>query len=262
MTGRDPGILVAASLTGPYKDTFFSAKLRAMRRVGLFVSCLIDQFYPQVGFRVVEVLERLGFDVVVPENQSCCGQPAFNSGYADEARPVLRSAFECLKNADVEAIVVPSGSCSAMFRVFSHELIGHQPVVDKVFEFSEFLVRFAEPEELDAAFHAKIVYHDSCHQLRALREPDAPRRILRQVRGLHVLELPEAVCCGFGGTFSMKMPELSGEMRSDKIEAILASGAEAVVSTDMGCLMHLSAGLKARQSTVRTLHIAEVLASS
>lgn len=231
-----------------------------IERVGLFVSCLVDQFFPRVGFSVASVLERLGFEVVVPEGQTCCGQPAFNSGFAHEARPVLESALSCLESANVDAVVVPSGSCAAMLKVFSAELVGHREITRRVFEFSQFLTGPAGVIDVGARFPGRVVYHDSCHLLWAMAESEAPRRLLRAVQGLELMELPEPVCCGFGGTFSVKMPDISKAILDDKIEAILATGAGTVVSTDMSCLAHISGELRRRGSGIRTMHIAEILA--
>jgi L-lactate dehydrogenase complex protein LldE len=231
-----------------------------MKRVGLFASCLIDQLYPHVGFKVAETVQRLGFEVVVPPNQTCCGQPAFNTGFPDEARPVLQQALDCMRHANVDAFLIPSGSCTSMLRVFSRELVGNDPFLDRIFEFSEFVARFAQPGQLTARFNGRVVYHDGCHQLRALGIREAPRQLLRSVRGLELVELPEPVCCGFGGTFCVKMPEISRAMLDDKVRAIEATGADAVVSGDMGCLMQIASGLKAARSSVRALHLAEVLA--
>ena len=234
-----------------------------IRRVALFVSCLIDQFYPQVGFDTVRVLERAGLEVIVPPDQTCCGQPAWNCGYHDEARSVLEAAGRCLASAEVDAVVVPSGSCAAMMRVFSSELTDSPPdVFQRTYELSELLVRQMGIEDIGAKFEAKAVYHDSCHLLRGLGESAAPRRLLGAVQGLELLEMPEAECCGFGGAFSVKMPAIANAMRSDRIDAIVASGADVVVSGDMGCLMHLSGGLAEKDAAVRPLHLAEVLARS
>jgi L-lactate dehydrogenase complex protein LldE len=234
-----------------------------VKRVGLFVSCLIDQLYPHVGFKVADTLERLGFEVVVPENQTCCGQPAFNTGYPDEARTVLRGAFSEIRNARVEAVVVPSGSCASMLKVFSRELVGADPVSDQVFEFSDFVMRFGDAERLSAAVTGRIIYHDSCHQLRALGLGEAPRQLVRALGGgLELIEFTEPVCCGFGGTFSVKMPEISSAMAADKIKEIQDSGANCVVSTDMGCLMQIASGLKLAGSSIRALHIAELVGVS
>ncbi len=234
-----------------------------IQRVGLFVSCLIDQFYPRVGFDTVRVLRKAGLDVVVPPDQTCCGQPAFNSGYHDQARPVLEATLRCLEQADVDAIVVPSGSCAAMMRVFSRELIGERAdFFDRTFELSEFLVHQMKIEDLGARFDGRVFYHDSCHLLRGLGEASAPRTLLRSVAGLELVETPEPECCGFGGTFSVKMPDISQAMLGDRVGVIEASGADAVVSADMGCLMHISDGLKRAGRSIRSLHLAEVLVSS
>lgn len=232
----------------------------AMPRVALFVSCLVDRLFPQIGLDTVSLLERAGVEVVVPESQTCCGQPAFNAGFPDEARPVVESALRCLADCDVDAIVVPSGSCAAMLSMFAKEITADRPHVHgKVFELSQFLVNVLGRTDVGARLAGRAVYHDSCHLMRALSETSAPRRLLREVRELELVELGEPTCCGFGGTFSMKMPEISDAMLRDKIDAIERSGAQTVISSDISCLMHIGMGLERRGSPIRTMHLAEVL---
>ena len=240
-------------------------------RVALFITCLADQFYPTAGVAVVEVLRRLGVEVSFNAVQTCCGQPAFNTGYREEARSValkVLGLFSAPGSADY--VVCPSGSCTTMIRVFYPELFEHDPnrlreakeLAGRVFEFSEFLVKVLKIEDVGASFPHRLAYHDSCHLLRELGVSEEPRRLLRAVRGAELVELQDhRLCCGFGGTFSVKFPEVSVAMGEDKLKAAAAAGAEYLVANDAGCLMHL-AGLAHRQGlALKTMHLAEVLAS-
>jgi L-lactate dehydrogenase complex protein LldE len=227
--------------------------LRAMR-VGLFIPCFVDQLFPRAGIAMVEVLRRLKIDVDYPAAQTCCGQPAFNTGYWDEARQLARRYREIFAGSD--AVVCPSGSCTAMVRNFYPEL-GVQPPA--TYEFAEFLVKQLGVTDVGATFPAKVTYHDACHALRELRLKDEPRQLLRHVRGLELIEMTEAeTCCGFGGTFSVKFPPISQAMDEVKCASIAATGADYVVSTDSSCLMHIAARLR---PPLKTIHLAEVLAS-
>jgi len=237
-------------------------------RVSLFVTCVVDQLFPKVGMAVVDVLERLGFRVDFPERQTCCGQPAFNTGYRDEARQVARHFLEVFRDADY--IVVPSGSCASMiahhfadvFESGSQELELARNVASRVFEFSRFLTEVAGVEDVGARLNDVVTYHDSCHALRELRVKEAPRRLLSRVRGLELREMDAAEeCCGFGGTFSVKFPEVSGGMARTKIDSVLRTGASTVVSADSSCLMQLQGALSRAGLPIRTMHLAEVLAS-
>ena len=237
-------------------------------RVSLFVTCLVDQLFPRVGIAMADVLERAGYECEFREAQTCCGQPAFNSGFAAEARDVARHFLRVFE--DAEHIVVPSGSCCSMVRHHFAELFSEDSsegraarrIARRVFEFSDFLVSVARVEDLGAHYQGAVTYHDSCHALREMKIKDQPRRLLAQVRGLELREMePAEECCGFGGTFSVKFGELSGDMLDGKIEAIRATGAGAVVSIDPSCLMQIGGGLSRRGLPVKTLHLAEVLAS-
>ncbi len=237
-------------------------------RVALFITCLGDQFFPQVGECVVRILRRVGAEVTFNPAQTCCGQPAFNTGYRDEARAVATRVLDLFDDADY--VVAPSGSCTSMVRVFYPELFAgdekrlqkHAALRQRFFEFSEFLVNIMKVEDVGAKFPHRITYHDSCHLLRELGVEEEPRRLLRQVRGIDLVEMQDyKLCCGFGGTFSVKYPEVSVAMGEDKLRAARESGAEYLVANDSGCLMHL-AGLIHRQGLpLRTLHLAEVLAN-
>jgi L-lactate dehydrogenase complex protein LldE len=217
---------------------------------------------------MAEVLERTGFDVEFREEQTCCGQPAFNSGYRAEAAGVAEHFIRTFRDADF--IVVPSGSCTSMithhfYDLFPKESAMHEEteyLAPRVWEFSRFLTEVAKVEDVGARFEQTVTYHDSCHALRELHIKDGPRRLLSKVKGLTLKEMSiSEECCGFGGTFSVKFPEVSGGMARTKIESIHATGAAAVVSIDSSCLMQLQGALTRAGSKVRTMHLAEVLAS-
>jgi len=237
-------------------------------RVSLFVTCIVDQLFPRVGLAMAEVLEWLGYRVDFPEAQTCCGQPAFNSGYRAEARAVARHFLEVFEGA--EYVVVPSGSCTSMITHHFADLFRKDPawlerarrMETRVWEFSKFVLEVARREDVGARLDAVATYHDSCHALRELGVKEGPRRLLSRVRGLTLREMNRAEeCCGFGGTFSVKFPEVSGGMAETKIDAILETGADLVVSIDSSCLMQIQGVLSRAGSPVRTMHLAEVLAS-
>jgi L-lactate dehydrogenase complex protein LldE len=233
-------------------------------RVSLFVTCVVDQVYPKVGMAMAEVLERAGCEVEFREAQTCCGQPAFNSGYRDEAREVAEYFLDTFAGA--EHIVVASGSCCTMIGHHFRDLLPDDPRVHhiepRVWEFSQFLTDVLGLDDVGGAFDGLVTYHDSCHALRELKINDGPRRLLRNVRGLRLIEMdPAEECCGFGGTFSVKFPEISGGMARTKIEAIERTGAGTVVSIDSSCLMQLQGVLTRAGSKIRTMHLAEILAS-
>src|SRR4051794_27591382 len=238
------------------------------KRVSLFVTCMVDQLFPKVGMAMAEVIERLGFAIDFPEEQTCCGQPAFNSGYRAEARTVARHFLKTFERS--ERIVVPSGSCTAMVTHHFADLFQKEPetlaqvhtMEKKVYEFATFLTDVAGVEDVGARMQDVVTFHDGCHALRELGVRSAPRRLLAQVKDLELREmLPAEECCGFGGTFSVKFAELSGAMMRTKIDAILQTGANTVVSLDPSCLMQIQGGLSRAGSSVRTMHLAEVLTS-
>jgi len=231
-------------------------------RVALFIPCFIDQLFPNVGIAMVTVLRRLNVEVDYPAQQTCCGQPAFNTGYWDEARELAARYCDIFSSA--EAIVCPSGSCTAMVRNFYPELLGKTPrAAANTFEFSEFLVKKLGVTDVGAKFPAKVTYHDACHALRELRLKDEPRQLLRNVKGLELVEMTEAeTCCGFGGTFSVKFPMISYAMDEVKCASIAQTGAEYVVSGDSSCLMQIDGWLRRWKSPVKTISLAEVLAST
>lgn len=221
-------------------------------RVALFVTCLGDTIQPRAGQATVTVLERLGHEVVFPEEQTCCGQMHWNSGYEREARRLARR-FERLFGG-FEAVVSPSSSCVGTLR----EAFGFR----NVFELSELLAGRLGVEDVGAAFPHRVAYHSTCHSLRMTRVGDAPLRLLRAVRGLQLVDLPRAdECCGFGGTFAVKNADVSTAMADDKCAAIEASGAEVCTALDASCLLQIGGRLARRGSPVRTLHLAEILAA-
>ncbi|MDE3166097.1 MAG: (Fe-S)-binding protein [Acidobacteriota bacterium] len=238
------------------------------KRVSLFVTCMVDQLFPKVGMAMAGVLERLGYEIDFPEDQTCCGQPAFNSGYRDEARAAARHFLKVFEGC--EQIVAPSGSCTSMVTHHFAELFHKEPetlervhaLERRVREFSTFLTEVAGVEDVGARFEQVVTFHDGCHALRELGIRSAPRRLLANVRGLELREMvPAEECCGFGGTFSVKFAELSGAMARTKVEAIVKTGAKTVVSLDPSCLMQIQGALSRAGSDVRTMHLAEVLAS-
>ena len=237
-------------------------------RVSIFVTCIVDQVFPQVGLAMAGVLERIGYTVDFPEAQTCCGQPAFNSGYRDEARSVARHFIDVFEGT--EYIVVPSGSCASMISHHYEDLFeSDQTMLDRahrlaprVYEFSQFLTDVAKVDDVGARFEGSVTYHDSCHALRELHIKDGPRRLLANVKGLTLREMDAAQeCCGFGGTFSVKFPDVSGAMARTKIDSILRTEASTVVSIDSSCLMQLEGAIRRAGLPIRTMHLAEVLAS-
>jgi L-lactate dehydrogenase complex protein LldE len=240
-------------------------------RFTLFVTCLTDTLFPEAGAATVRVLERLGHEVDFPEEQTCCGQMHFNSGYAREAVPLARRFVRIFDGA--EAIVCPSASCAGMVRegyarlarsTGDRELAdGAASVGPRVFELSELLVERLGVEDVGAYFPHRVTYHPTCHSLRALGVGDAPLRLLRAVRGIDLVDLPDAEeCCGFGGTFAVKNADTSAAMLADKIRSVLDTRAEVCAAADSSCLMHIGGGLSRQRTGVRTLHLAEVLAST
>ncbi|MCS7025625.1 MAG: (Fe-S)-binding protein [Bryobacteraceae bacterium] len=237
-------------------------------RVSLFVTCLVDQLFPNVGLAVADVLERLGYQVEFRPQQTCCGQPAFNSGYREEAQAVAEHFIRVFRDADF--IVVPSGSCTSMITHHFFELFPAgsdlreevEYLAPRVWEFSKFLLEVAKVEDVGARFEGVVTYHDSCHALRELGIREGPRRLLAKVRGLTLREMSIAEeCCGFGGTFSIKFPEVSAGMARTKIESILKTGASTIVSIDSSCLMQLQGVIARMGVPLETKHLAEILAS-
>jgi L-lactate dehydrogenase complex protein LldE len=236
-------------------------------KVTLFIPCFVDLMYPQVGISMVRILEKLGHSVDCPEKLACCGQPAFNSGYWDEARLVAVPVLEGLRDAEV--VVIASGSCGAMLKVFYPDLFAGTPhaeasraLAKKCFEFSDFLVTRLGVTDLGARFPARVTFHDGCHGLRELGNKRQPRQLLANVKGLELVEMPEETCCGFGGTFAAKFPMISTAMGEVKCAAAQETGADYIVSSDSSCLMHIQGLLDRQGSKLKTIHLAEVLAQS
>lgn len=234
------------------------------QRVSIFVTCVVDQLFPQMGIAMVDVLERLGYAVEFREDQTCCGQPAFNSGFRDEARYVAQHFIDVFAGA--QYIVLPSGSCASMIKHHYLELfpddIGVRHLHDRVWEFSEFLLNVAGVDDVGARLEDVVTYHDACHSLRELGIKNGPRQLLANVRGLELREMDAAEeCCGFGGTFSVKFPGISGGMARTKIESIQRTGARTLVSADPSCLMQLQGAIHRAGLPIRTMHLAEVLAA-
>jgi len=236
-------------------------------RVALFITCLGDQFFPHVGECVVEILRRLGVEVTFNPAQTCCGQPAFNTGYRQEARAVATRVLDLFDDADY--VVAPSGSCTSMVRVFYPELFADDPerlgrcrqLRERFFEFSEFLVNILNVEDVGARFPHRVTYHDSCHLLRELGIQEPPRKLIHNVRGIDFVEMQDyQLCCGFGGTFAVKFPEVSAAMGEDKLRAALETGAGYLVANDVSCLMHVGGLIHRRGLPLKTMHLAELLA--
>jgi L-lactate dehydrogenase complex protein LldE len=240
-------------------------------RASLFITCLGDTLFPDVGIATVKILERLGVKVDFPAEQTCCGQMHVNTGYGRQALPLVRRFVQAFGQA--EAIVTPSGSCAAM-------VVGHYPrlareagdqrlaaeaesVAERVHELSRFLVEVLDVEDVGARFPHRVTYHASCHAMRMMHVGDAPLRLLRRVEAIHLIELSEAeTCCGFGGTFAVKNAAMSSAMLTDKIGNVLATGAEVLTAPDSSCLMHIGGGLRRLNAGVRVMHVAEILAAN
>jgi L-lactate dehydrogenase complex protein LldE len=239
-------------------------------RVALMVTCINDAVFPDAGRAVVTLLRRLGVDVEFPERQTCCGQPFVNTGYLDEAVPVVRTFVDAFDGYDY--VVTPSGSCAGSAR-HQHAMVARRSgdpaladavaaVSPRVLELSEFLVDVLGVTDVGASFPHTVTYHPTCHSLRMLGVGDRPLSLLREVRGIRLVELPAAdTCCGFGGTFAVKNADTSVAMGSDKARNVVASGAEVLVAGDSSCLMHVGGLLSRQRAGVRVLHLAEVLAS-
>ena len=242
-------------------------------RIALFSTCVGDTLFPAAAIATTQLLERLGHEVSFPEAQTCCGQVHLNSGYESQALRLARSWVEVFERADVDAIVAPSGSCAAMVRdqyPALAERTGERQLeatvaqlVARTFELSEFLVNELGIVDVGAYYPHRVTYHPTCHSLRLLQVGDAPLRLLRAVREITLVELPEASsCCGFGGTFAVKNAEVSAAMLTDKMRAILDTGAEVCTAVDSSCLMHIGGGLRRGRAGVGTVHLAEILAST
>jgi L-lactate dehydrogenase complex protein LldE len=238
-------------------------------RVALFVTCLVDGLYPSVGRATVTLLERLGVTVEVPLAQTCCGQMHTNSGYGGMALPLVRRTVDAF--AGYDAVVAPSASCAGSIR-HQHPLLASgypelqertQELASRTYELSELLVDVLGVEDVGATYPHRVTYHPTCHGLRLLGLGDRPLRLLRKVRGLELVDLPDATsCCGFGGTFAVKNADVSAAMLADKVAAVRGTGASVCAAGDSSCLMHIGGGLARVEPTVRAVHLAEILAST
>jgi len=235
--------------------------------VALFVTCLVDLFRPSVGFAAVHLLERAGFRVEVPEAQTCCGQPAYNSGDSITAAGLAAQVIRTFSEYDY--VVAPSGSCAATIIAHYPDLLRHDPALqaaardlaDRTWELMRFLAEVADLEARDTTFEGSVTYHDSCSGLRELGIREQPRQLLSGVHGLRLHEMEDRdVCCGFGGTFCVKYPEISERMVDDKLDAIRDTGASTLLSGDLGCLLNMAGRMHRRGMQVRAYHVAEVLA--
>lgn len=238
-------------------------------KVSLFVTCIVDQLFPKVGECTVNVLRRAECEVEFDERQTCCGQPAYNSGYRKEARDFAERFIAIFESSDSNAIVSPSGSCVAMVKHF-HELFPDDKewraradrIAAKTYELASFLVNVLGINDTGAAFEGRIGFHDACHGLRDLGIKQQPRKLLGNVDKSELVELPDSeVCCGFGGTFSVKYPEISVQMADRKIKSIEAADIRAIVSCDSSCLMQIGGRLSRNGSNVKAMHLAEILDS-
>jgi L-lactate dehydrogenase complex protein LldE len=239
-------------------------------KVTLFITCLVDQMFPHVGEAMVGTLRRLGVEVSFNEAQTCCGQPAFNTGYRAEARAMAEHFINVFERERADFIVAPSGSCTAMVRNFYGEIF-HKPedkdwrerldrVRSRLFEFSEFIVKQIGAEDVGARFAHRVTYHDGCHLLRELNIAQEPRRLIRAVRDIEFIEMEAPdTCCGFGGTFSVKFAEISSAILEEKLARIAQSGAKYVIANDSSCLMQIAGGLSRARLPVKTMHLAELL---
>ena len=238
----------------------------ARMKISLFIPCFVDLMYPQVGIAMVRIFERLGHKVDLPDAPACCGQPAFNTGYWNESREIAVKVVESLKDAEV--VVIASGSCGAMMKVFYSELFAgtsHEKAArelsGKTFEFSEFLVNKLGVTDLGAKFSHRVTFHDGCHGLRELNNKRPPRQLLAKVQGLELVEMGAAeTCCGFGGTFSAKFPAISTAMGEVKCASALETKADYIVSCDSSCLMQIQGLADKQKQPLKTIHLAELLA--
>ena len=238
-------------------------------RASLFVTCLVDQLFPEVGEAVVGVLRRQGVRVDFPPDQTCCGQPLFNTGFRRDAAELGRRVLDSFE--DSEYVVVPSGSCASMMKVFYPEIFRDDPearqkaaaLSGKVYEFSQFLVNVLGVSDVGAKHEGKVTYHPSCHLLRELEAKEEPVSLIKGVKGLEYVPLEDAeTCCGFGGTFSVKYPDISQAMLDDKVSNVVKSGASMVTACDASCLMQIRGGLRRRGAEVEARHLAEILMGS
>ena len=257
----------ASAALGGTREVRNAITTRAVR-VSLFITCLADQVFPEVGVSMVRVLRRLGCEVRFNEQQSCCGQPQHNAGFEPEARRVARSLLDAFDGND--PVVTPSGSCAAMLRhayptLFAHdaeELLRARHLALRTFEFSQFLVNVLGIEDVGATLERTATYHPSCHASRLIGVGSEPLRLLGKVRGLELRPLENSQdCCGFGGLFCVKLPAISSAMTDEKAAHVSATGAEVLVGSDLGCLMNIAGHMRMRGAKVEALHLSQVLDS-
>ncbi len=241
--------------------------MNTQKTVTLFIQCLVDGIYPEVGEAMVAIFRKLGIHLTCPTQQTCCGQPAFNSGYQEEARVAAKRFIDIFESAD--SIVCPSGSCVTMVRhhypqLFEDDaawLLRAKHVAARTYELTEYLVDILGVDDLEAHFDGVVTYHDSCHLLRNLRIKEQPRRLLNNISGTKFVEMNQSdYCCGFGGSFSFKYADISAALAADKVNNIIDSGADTVVGCDMGCLMNIQGMLSRKGSDIKIMHIAQILA--
>lgn len=239
------------------------------KKVNIFVTCLVDNFFPEVGEAMVNVLSRLGLDINFIESQTCCGQPAYNSGYQNKAKDVAIHFLETFKNVDTP-IICPSGSCVSMIKVYYKDIFKYnfkyKDIVNQLnqrtYEFTDFLVNQLNTTNIGALYNGRVTYHDSCHLLRELGIEDEPRKLIESVEGIEFIEMDmHDACCGFGGTFAVKNPHVSISMLEEKINSAIKTGADTIVSTDMGCLMNINGLISRKNLHIKTMHIAQLLGS-
>ncbi len=238
-----------------------------MYNVQIFIPCFVDQLYPQTGFNMVKVLEKFGCSISYNSNQTCCGQPAFNAGFWDESKAVCTKFINDFKGA--EYIVAPSASCVGFVKNYYQKLFADSSLHNevkalsaKIYEFSEFLLKVLKVEDCGAELNGLATYHDSCAALRECKIKQGPRQLLANVKGLRISEMNDVeTCCGFGGTFAVKFPEISIGMGEQKVENAIATGAEYLISTDLSCLMHLQGYIDGKGYKIKTMHLADVLAT-
>jgi L-lactate dehydrogenase complex protein LldE len=240
-------------------------------KIALFITCINDTMFPDTGKALVRLLTRLGHEVEFPVGQTCCGQMHFNTGYREQCAPMVRGFTDAFESCDV--VVTPSASCAAMVRDWHGKIAadtGDAGLVEasarvrpKVYELSELLVDVLGVTDVGAYYPHRVTYHPTCHSLRLLKVGDRPLQLLRAVRGIDLVELPDAAeCCGFGGTFALKNPDVSAAMAADKVGRIAETGADTLCAADNSCLMHIGGTLSRLHSDVRTLHLAEILAGT
>lgn len=236
-------------------------------KIQLFIPCFVDQLYPQSAWNMVKILEKLGCEVSYNPSQTCCGQPAFNAGFHNDCKSVASKFLSDFKGE--EAIVTPSASCAGFVRNYFPKLFDNSSVHNEVkalqkrtYEFSEFLTEVLKKDDLGAKLEGKATYHDSCAALRECGIKEGPRKLLKKVQGLEIIEMKDTeTCCGFGGTFSVKFEPISVAMADQKVNNALATGADYLISTDLSCLMHMEGYIKKKGHHLKVMHLADVLAS-